>query len=73
MKKAYRKPKAMVVDFCYDEQVTASSGNVATYGDPQHIGLCQQSSATACMHFWTDWSKCQEAPHSRPGGNPVAD
>lgn len=74
MKKAYRKPKAMVVDFCYDEQVTASSGNVANYGDPKHIGKCQQSSAASCTAFWYVASQpCGSDPLSIPGGNPVVD
>ena len=71
MKKAYCKPKAMAVDFCYDEQVTASSGNVSLHGDPQHIGRCQQSSDTSCVYFWTDRTFCKADPMSRPGGNPV--
>ena len=75
MKKAYRKPKAMAIDFRYDEQVTASSGgNVADYGDPQHIGKCQQSNAASCKAFWYVASQpCQTDPFSKPGGNPVVD
>lgn len=53
MKRQYRSPRAVKVDFTYDEHVTATSGGIATYGDPQQIGRCQQSSATTCMHFWT--------------------
>lgn len=54
MKKQYRTPRAVKVDFTFDEHVTAtSSGAIATYGDPQQIGRCQQSSPTACMVFWT--------------------
>ena len=71
MKREYCKPKAMVVDFCYDEQVTAASGNVATYGDPQHIGKCQQSSATTCKHFWTNSVFCEANPLSLSGGKSV--
>ena len=71
MKKAYCKPKAMVVDFCYDEQVTAASGNVATYGDPYHIGKCQQSSDTSCVHFWLDRKFCVADPLSLSGGKSV--
>lgn len=71
MKKAYCKPKAMVVDFCYDEQVTASSGNTSLHGDPQHIGRCQQTSTTACVHFWTDRTYCAADPLNLSGGKSV--
>lgn len=67
MKRTYVTPKAKLIDFTYDEQVTAaSSGNVATYGDPQQIGRCQQSSETECMTFWNnDYpGKCLSVPFS---------
>ena len=67
MKRTYKTPKAVHVDFSYDEQVTASSmGNVATYGDPQEIGRCQQSNENTCMVFWNDDypGKCQWLPFS---------
>lgn len=55
MKRVYKTPKAVLVDFCYDEQVVAdSSGGVALFGDPQQIGRCQQTSEKTCMHFWND-------------------
>ena len=66
MKRVYNTPKVKYVDFTYDEQVTASSGNVATYGDPQEIGRCQQSSDTECKVFWNDNypGKCDMLPFS---------
>lgn len=70
MKRAYMTPKAKHVDFCYDEQVTArSDGNIATYGDPDEIGRCQQSSETTCRHFWNDSypGHCQQMPFSLRG------
>lgn len=63
MKRSYETPKVMRIDFCYDEQVVAGSGNVATYGDPNHIGRCQQSSANSCVHFWSG-SGCVAEPFS---------
>ena len=68
MKKAYKAPKVVMIDFTYDEQVTATStpgGNVANWGDPDRTGYCQQSSETSCRYFWiggTDW--CTSAPFS---------
>ena len=38
MKRVYKTPKAVLVDFCYDEQVVADSSGVALFGDPNHIG-----------------------------------
>lgn len=71
MKRVYKTPKAVLVDFCYDEQVVATSGggNTAQYGDPNHIGRCQQSSETTCMYFWLDFSSgiCQSKPFSLRG------
>lgn len=65
MKRTYKKPKAIHVDFHYDEQVKAESSGVALYGDPQHIGRCQQSSETSCVYFWTAGTTvCQSAPFS---------
>lgn len=66
MKRVYQTPKVKYVDFTYDEQVTAASGNTATYGDPQEIGRCQQSSETSCVHFWNDSfpGKCEATPWS---------
>lgn len=67
MKRVYRTPKAKMIDFCYDEQVTATSDSgIATYGDPQHIGRCQQSSDTTCTAFWNDSypGKCTHLPFS---------
>lgn len=69
MKRTYKTPKALLVDFCYDEQVTAASGGTALHGDPQHIGRCQQGSEIDCMVFWTsDYDgKCTQEPYSIPG------
>ena len=69
MKRTYKTPKAVLVDFSYDEQVVANSSGIATYGDPQHIGRCQQSSETSCMAFWNDDypGKCTHTPLSIPG------
>ena len=66
MKRMYQTPKAKAIDFCYDEQVVAASGNVADYGDPQEIGRCQQSSPTSCMAFWNENypGKCTHTPFS---------
>lgn len=69
MKRTYKTPKAMLVDFCYDEQVTADSSGVALHGDPNHIGRCQQSSPTTCVHFWSTAiaDQCKAEPFSIPG------
>lgn len=70
MKRVYKTPKAVLVDFCYDEQVVATSGggNTAQYGDPNHIGRCQQSDPSTCVHFWLDvGSICQSKPVSLLG------
>ena len=70
MKKTYKTPKAKLVNFCYDEQITAASGGVALHGDPQQIGKCQQSSETSCVHFWsmsTTDGQCKSDPLSVPG------
>ena len=64
VKRKYKTPKAMLVDFHYDVQVKASSGNIATYGDPQEIGRCQQSSPTSCMVFWSSEVYCKMEPFS---------
>lgn len=66
MKKSYKAPKAVLIDFTYDEQVVASSGNVSDYGDPQEIGRCQQSSPVSCVAFWNDNypGKCTHTPFS---------
>lgn len=65
MKRTYKKTKAIHVDFHYDVQVKAESSGVALYGDPQHIGRCQQSSETSCVYFWTAGSTvCQSASFS---------
>lgn len=69
MKKTYKTPKAKLVNFCYDEQITADSSGVALHGDPQHIGRCQQSDENKCKVFWTsDYDgKCSSDPFSVPG------
>ena len=69
MKRTYKTPKAVLVDFCYDEQVVAASSGVAPHGDPQHIGRCQQSSETSCVVFWypDQGQPCQLEPFSLPG------
>lgn len=67
MKRVYKTPKAKLVDFTYDEQVVAESSGVALYGDPDHVGRCQQSSETSCRYFWNDSypvGTCQSAPFS---------
>ncbi len=65
MKRTYKTPKAIQVDFRYDVHVKASSSGVALYGDPNHIGRCQQSSDTSCTHFWTAGTTlCQSNPFS---------
>lgn len=69
MKRTYKTPKALLVDFCYDEQVTAASGGTALYGDPNHIGKCQQSDEMTCVYFWSMLiaGQCESKPHSIPG------
>lgn len=71
MKRTYKTPKAMLVDFCYDEQVVATSGGggTALFGDPNHIGRCQQTSENTCVHFWLDiiGGICKAKPLSFPG------
>lgn len=65
MKRPYATPKAKLIDFTYDEQVTAASSGVALYGDPNNIGRCQQSSDTSCVHFWTVGDQvCEANPFS---------
>ena len=66
MKRKYRMPKVKWIDFCYDEQVTASSGgNRSPDGDPDNIGKCQQSSPNSCRVFWVGSSTvCQMDPFS---------
>ena len=69
MKRMYKTPKAIHVDFHYDVQVRATSPgggeDVAPFGDPQKIGYCQQSNPASCMYFWlTDSGYCQSAPMS---------
>ena len=65
MKRTYITPKAIHVDFHYEEQVKATSSGVALYGDPNHIGRCQQSSETSCTYFWTAGTTvCQANPFS---------
>ncbi len=69
MKRTYQKPKAVHVDFQYEEQVTASSQAVALFGDPDQIGRCQQSNPSTgpegCRVFWTEGSTaCQMKPFS---------
>lgn len=65
MKRTYKTPKAIQVDFRYDVHVKAASSGVALYGDPNHIGRCQQSSDTSCTFFWiADTTLCQSNPFS---------
>lgn len=65
MKKTYHTPKVRYIDFTYDEQVVAASSGVALFGDPQHIGRCQQSSEISCTHFWTAGTNvCEANPYS---------
>ena len=55
MKRTYKTPKAVHVDFHYEEQVTATSlgeGHVSGYGDPNHTGYCQQYSPYTCTSFF---------------------
>lgn len=69
MKRVYKTPKAVLVDFCYDEQVVAASSGVALHGDPNQIGKCQQRSEYSCVAFW-DTSiagQCTYEPFSIPG------
>ena len=57
MKKAYKAPKAMMIDFIYDEQIRAeSAGDWGKVGDPDSVGLCQQMDPTRCRVFWMDGS-----------------
>lgn len=64
MKRIYKTPKAIHVDFHYDVQVTATSGDTAPFGDPNKTGYCQQSNPTSCVIFWNDATYCQSAPLS---------
>lgn len=65
MKRTYKTPKAIQVDFRYDVHVKAASSGVALYGDPNHIGRCQQSSDTSCTFFWiAGTTLCQSIPFS---------
>lgn len=53
MKNVYKKPKAILVDFHYDEQVTALSnvGEYGKYGNPA-VGVCQFSKNVDCGRFF---------------------
>lgn len=53
MKHVYKKPKAILVDFHYDEKVTANSniGEYGRYGN-QNVGLCQFSKTVDCGRFF---------------------
>lgn len=65
MKRTYKTPKAILVDFSYDVQIKATSSNVSGYGDPQQIGRCQQSSEVTCVYFWeAGTTVCKSAPFS---------
>lgn len=66
MKRTYQTPKAIHLDFHYDERVTAESGgDLAPYGDPNNIGYCQQSNPNSCTYFWNaDGPLCQSDPFS---------
>lgn len=60
MKRTYKTPKAVHVDFNYEEKVTASSGDIALYGDGNNLNVCQQVSTT-CWKWWTtDTSLCRQ-------------
>lgn len=63
MKRTYKTPKAIHVDFHYDVQIKAASSDVAPYGDPNRIGYCQQSSPFTCTYFWiAGTTVCQANP-----------
>lgn len=67
MKREYKTPKAVCVDFCYDEQIVAVSGDVAPLGDPPpQLGRCRQTSTTTCRAFWfvDQGEDCTYAPFS---------
>lgn len=53
MKQVYKKPKAILVDFHYDEQVTASS-NSNVYGDYGNASVerCQYYSGAICTNIF---------------------
>lgn len=53
MKRTYRTPKAVLVDFCFDEQVKAQSSDIAPYQDPPpKLDRCRQWYSTDCSVFW---------------------
>ena len=53
MKKMYRTPKAVFVDFAFDEQVKAASVDVSDYQDPPpKLNRCRQFYSTDCSHFF---------------------
>lgn len=54
MKRTYKKPKAVLVDFHYDEKVTASSVGGDIYGGYGHdaVGRCQYTSGTVCTNIF---------------------
>ena len=64
MKRTYKTPKAIHVDFQYEEQVRADSGYVSGYGDSDRHGYCQQNSPTSCRQFWFDSTYCASDPWS---------
>jgi hypothetical protein len=56
MKRTYTRPKAVHVDFHYEEHVTATSaggGHISGYGDPDWTGYCQQGDPAGCRIYWT--------------------
>ena len=66
-KREYRKPKAVLVDFCYDEQIVATSSGTSPLGDPPpQLGKCRQSSENSCSVFWRQGidSACAMNPFS---------
>lgn len=65
VKRTYKTPKAIHVDFHYDVQVKAASSDLGVYGDPQQIGRCQQNNEYTCVYFWNaDGPLCQSDPFS---------
>ena len=46
MKREYRKPTALFIDYSYDEQVVAESANYNGHGDGNHTGYCTYQSGS---------------------------
>lgn len=66
MKKTYQKPAIKVVDFTYDEQITAQSLPLGIQARPTHPTDCQYSAnrVPACNQIYVAGVDCLLSPMS---------